>query len=138
MTVRVDHLGKNLTPFSEGKASQVAILMREDIERIIDNARLSGTGFLQEVEVGVAVRSDSDYLPVNNGACRQIFQCLRNVAESIVEYVPFTRVKRDVLFSPHGFKSIPVELDFLCGATSYVAFSNAGAIFVSVSVLNAT
>lgn len=55
MVIGFDYSGKYPASFCEWKASQVAVFVREDIEGVIDNARLSSSGFLKEVEISAAV-----------------------------------------------------------------------------------
>jgi hypothetical protein len=82
---------------------------------------LSRTEFLKKVKIGVTVRPDSNDLSIDDGSRWQIFKCTGDITEPIVECVPFSRVKSDVLFGSYNFKPIAIELDFLCGVPRYVA-----------------
>lgn len=81
MVIGFDYSGKYPASFCEWKASQVAVFVREDIEGVIDNARLSSSGFLKEVEISAAVWSDTDYLAVDDGSRWQVFQRSRDTTE---------------------------------------------------------
>jgi len=113
MLVGFDYFGKYSASFCEWKASQVTVFVRKDIEGVVDNARLSSSRFLKEVEISAATWPYTNYLAVDDGSRWQVFQRSRDITESIIEYVSFARVKSDVIFSSHGFKSIAIELDFV-------------------------
>jgi hypothetical protein len=42
--------------------------MYEDVESVIDDVRLRGMEVLQQIEVGMAIRSQGDKLAINDGA----------------------------------------------------------------------
>jgi hypothetical protein len=95
--------------------------MNQDVEGVVDNARLRGAIVLQQMKFRPAVGAEGYQLPIDDRLIRKILQGRRNVRKPLVEHILPARIKRSHAAVSYYLKSIAIEFDFLCGAGSYVA-----------------
>ena len=95
--------------------------MDQDVEGVINNARLCGAKVLQKIEVRPTLGTKGYQLSVDDRVIREMLQCGRDVVEPLVQNVLPPGLECRSTSTPHGLQPIAVQLDFLCCAGGYVA-----------------
>src|ERR1700704_4448532 len=90
--------------------------------------------FCKRLKIWLSVGPQGHQLTIEHGVGGKIVERFGYVVELMIQHVLSAGVKCRLPASAHNLDSVSVELDLLCGATNYVAFSNAGSHIRSVSV----
>jgi len=99
----------------------------KNVEGVKVNLRCSRPKVLQQTKVRLPFFVECYKLTVQNRSVRQAHERIGNVGELLIEHVPVARIESDLASILDHFESKAIELDFLCGAESYVAYGSRSA-----------
>jgi hypothetical protein len=84
----------------------------QDVEGVINNARLCGAKALEKIEVRPSIGTQGHQLSVDDRVIREILQGGRNVVKPLVQDVSPPRVEGSAS-TPDDLQPIAVQLDFV-------------------------
>jgi hypothetical protein len=96
--------------------------VHQHIEGIVSDVRFGRLEVLQKIEIWLSVRPYGHQLTIEHSVGGKVLERFDDVVELTIQHVLSAGVKRRLPASAHNLESVAVELDFLCGAESYVAY----------------